>query len=347
MSPVAGASGGLWGRLRGLVGRGGSVPRGAPSFVVTDLLERGRRAKPGLSALDAVMGEDWALVDFDRAGRPPVSRAGIAAAHARDVARFPGGGPGFSAGRDPQAVVKMIRTGGASDIRGLRAQMAYLSRQGEEPLCRSERYMGAEIDADQAASLERAWAMPETAPEGGADRTSHLIVSFPEGTPVDAAEQAGRDWAEAMFGSGEQGGDSYDYYTAFHTDRAHPHMHVVVHRRGLERGDWLKVSRRSDITYDRMREVLVGVSREHGIHLEATPRYARGIHERPVPDAEYRRASAERREPEVPAHTPETALRAAAGLIHYARGAEAGGRDSEGDRPHAGGATAGGRAGAR
>lgn len=113
--------------------------------------------------------------------------------------------------------------------------MAYLSRDGAEPLQRSERYMGVVVDAEGAAALERAWAMP---PEGssGADRTSHFIVSFPETTPHGAVERAGRAWAEALFGSGDYGGDAYDYYTAFHTDRAHPHMHVVVHRRGLDNG---------------------------------------------------------------------------------------------------------------
>ena len=151
--------GGLWGRLRGLTaltgiaGRGRASRGAMPSFAVTDLLERGRAAKPEVSALDAVMGRDWAVVEAGRAGRAPVVRSGIAAAHRRDVARHPGGGmPG---GR-PQAVVKMIRQGGASDLRGMRAQMAYLSRQGEEPLQRSERYMGVEIDAEQAALLERA-----------------------------------------------------------------------------------------------------------------------------------------------------------------------------------------------
>ena len=321
MSGGAASGDGLWGRLRGLTVPGGdrSSGRAVPSFAMTDLLERGRAAKPPVSALDAVMGKDWAIVEAGRAGRAPVVRAGIAVAHRRDVARHSGGG---SPGGRPQAVVKMIRQGGASDLRGMRAQMAYLSRQGEEPLQRSERYMGVEIDAEQADLMERAWRMPSESREGGADRTTHFIVSFPEGTDTRASERAGRAWAEALFGSGDHGGDSFDYYTAFHTDRAHPHMHVVVHRRGLEHGAWLKVSLRSDLTYDRMREVLVDVAAREGIELEATPRLTRGVHDRVVPDAEYRRASAARRDPVAPGHTPETALRAAAGLIHYAREAE-------------------------
>ena len=325
----------LLNRLRGLTGPGarggGRPPRGAvPSFAMTDLLARGRGARPAVPALDAVMGEDWAIVEAGRAGRAPVVRAGIAVAHRRDVARHPGGG---LPGRKPQAVVKMVRRGGASDLRGMRAQMAYLSRRGAEPLQRSERYMGVEIDPEQASLMEAAWRMPAEGRDGGADRTTHFIVSFPEGTEIGAAERAGRDWAEALFGSGRYGGDSFDYYTAFHTDRAHPHLHVVVHRRGLETGAWLKVSLRGDLHYDRMRAVLVEVAGREGIELEATPRLARGVHDRPIPDAEYRRAGVARRAPVALEHSPETALRAAAGLIHHARGAAAAAREIEPSDP--------------
>ena len=285
---------------------------------VASLLARGRKAKPDVSAVDAVMGKDWAIVSPGRARKAREARLGLKIAHARDVARFAGGGGGGVPGGKPQAVVKMVRSGGVSDLRGLRAQMAYLSRKGEEPLERSERYMGLEVDPKQAQAMERSWQMPRDG-EGGADRTSHFIVSFPQDTDPNAAHRAGRAWAEEMFGSGKYGGDSYDYYTAFHTDRAHPHMHVVVYRRGLEHGEWLKVSRRSDLNYDRMREELVRVAARSGVELEASTRFARGRHDRPVADAEYRRAAAERRPPEAPTHTRETAIRAAAAMIHYAR----------------------------
>jgi type IV secretion system T-DNA border endonuclease VirD2 len=262
------------------------------------------------------MGEDWAIVE---AGRPRRGRSpglGLRAAHAADVKRGLAGG--ILPGRKPQAVVKMVRKGGASDIRGLRAQIAYLSRDGAQPLERSEALGGVEIDAEQLASIEKGWRMP---PEGSgrADRTSHFIVSFPEDADHASAQRAGRAWAEEMFGSGNHGGDRYDYYTAFHTDRAHPHMHVVVHRRGLDDGAWLKVSQRSDMNYDRMREVLVDVAGREGIELEATSRLARGLHDRPIPDAEYRLALDEGRAGVPPDHTHETAIRAAASLIHFSR----------------------------
>ncbi len=285
------------------------------SYQVVDLLRAGRSAPKDVSALDAVMGENWAIVEAGRARRHRDVGLGLKLAHRRNLERMGGGG---LPGRKPQAVIKMVRKGGASDVRGLRAQLAYLSRDGAQPVQRSEDFGGIDVDAEQAADIERSWRMP---PEGSgrADRTSHFIASFPEITHHDAAERAGRAWAEEMFGSGNYGGDSYDYYTAFHTDRSHPHMHVVVHRRGLDRGEWLKVSQRSDMNYDTMRAVLVDVAAHEGIELEATPRLARAVHDRPVPDAEYRLAGREGRQPVPPEHTRETAILAAAALIHQSR----------------------------
>ena len=288
---------------------------------VLALLERGRKAPPTVSALDAVMGEDWAIVELGRARKARPIRTGMRQKHRQDVSRKSarsGGTSAYLPGRRPQAVVKMVRGGGASDVRGLKAQMDYLSRDGEQPLVRSERYMGIEIDEAERETIESGWEMP---PEGSnlADRTSHFIASFPSNSDHDAAERSGRAWAEEMFGSGNYGGDSFDYYTAFHTDRDHPHMHVIVNRRGMDNGAWLKVSQRSDLNYDVMRETLVRVAGREGIELEATSRYERAIHDRPIPDAEYRRAKDEGRDAVAPEHTQQTAILAAAALIHHAR----------------------------
>ncbi|WP_146620198.1 relaxase/mobilization nuclease domain-containing protein [Acuticoccus sediminis] len=260
------------------------------------------------------MGEDWGEIDLGRAAM----RQSIAAAHQEDIA--PGGAPmpPCVPGHSAQAVVKMVRTGGARNVAGLKAQMTYLARQGGVELQRSERFMGIAIDDEEVANMVRAWAMP-TDGEARADRTSHFIVSFSQGTDAAAAERAGRAWAEEMFGSGAYGGDSFDYYTAFHTDRDHPHIHVVVHRRGLDNGTWLKVSKRSAFNYQAMRELAVEVGKAEGIDLEATPRFARGVHDRTVPDAEYRRAVSDGRAPAPPKHSEVSAIRTAAAIIHYAR----------------------------
>lgn len=289
------------------------------NHIVLDMLARGRAAPLQVSPVDAVMGDDWGIVDFGGGGAArQMMRQSLMTAHNRDIAPsgspMPSTVPGYSA----QAVVKMVRSGGARNAAGLKAQMDYLGRQGDVTMHRSERYMGIEIDSDEMSRMISGWNMP-TDGRGKSDRTSHFIVSFPRETGVAAAERAGRAWAEEMFGSGNYGGDTFDYYTAFHTDRDHPHTHVIVYRRGLDNGTWLKVSQRSDFNYQAMRDLAVQVGRDEGIVLEATPRLARGAWLRPVPDAEYRRAHAEGREAKAPEHTPITAARAAAAIIYYAR----------------------------
>jgi len=115
--------------------------------------------------------------------------------------------------------VKLIGSGGTATSRGLKAQMDYLSRQGDVPLVSSESTFGTELGVSDAAQIAAAWGLPDT-DRGGADRTSPFVVSFPLGTDPEAAERAGRSWAEELFDSGAYG-DRWDYYTAFHRDTAY------------------------------------------------------------------------------------------------------------------------------
>ncbi|TPE47893.1 relaxase/mobilization nuclease domain-containing protein [Amaricoccus solimangrovi] len=279
---------------------------------VPELLRRGAAAPPHLSPVDAVMGEDWARL---RLGRGAAAREGQ-------------GGAGLSGRRrraaiagvlspSPQAMVKLIGTGGARNARGLGAQMNYLGRSGAVALRASESGFGVEITAGEASRIAADWGMPE-ADRGGPDRTSHFVVSFPRGTDPEAAERAGRAWAAELFDSGAYG-DRWDYYTAFHTDTAYPHIHVVVGRRGLDEGTWLRISSWGAISFDRLREVQVEVAAREGIALTGTARLARGVHARPVPDGEYRRARAEGRDPVAPEHSAASAISTAAAILGYAR----------------------------
>ena len=84
--------------------------------MVAELLRRGRAAPAHVSPVDAVMGENWAEVDFAHGARRP-PRAALTAAHRQDIR--PGGAPmpPVVPGRREQIVVKMVRTGGASGWR--------------------------------------------------------------------------------------------------------------------------------------------------------------------------------------------------------------------------------------
>ena len=220
----------------------------------------------------------------------------------------------FSGGQ--QAVVKLVRNGGTQTARGLKAQITYLSREGEVDVERSERFFGTVIDEDGQNRLAASWGLDEPN-ETGVDKTSHFVVSFPIGTDREAAALAGRAWAEELFDSGKYG-DVYDYYTVSHNDTEHPHVHVIVNRRGVEEGAWLKISKRGPIDYQKLRDVQVEAAREHGIHLEATPRTARGETDRPYTDVEVKRADREQRSPTRPNHTEQSASKTAISVLDHA-----------------------------
>ncbi|MBO9101843.1 relaxase/mobilization nuclease domain-containing protein (plasmid) [Rhizobium sp. K1/93] len=76
--------------------------------------------------------------------------------------------------------------------------------------------------------------------------------------------------------------------------RDHPHLHVVVNRRELFGREWLKISRRHPhLNYDALRVRMAEISLRHGIVLDATSRAERGITERPITYAQYRRIERE------------------------------------------------------
>ena len=254
---------------------------------VRDLLASLGSAATG-DPVDWLMGEQWAELDLSRTSRLSLLRR--AERDLRELDGRGGGAPGGGASRPraslsllarrPEAMVKLVRSGGTTNAGGMRGQMRYLQKDGTIELEASERYFGAVLDDDLLAETIGAWN-GSASHDAKADRTSHFVVSFPVGTDEVAAYRAGRAWAEAMFDQGTYG-DVFDYYTAFHTDTPHPHMHVVVSRRGLEHGFWLKVSRRGPIDYEELRHVQVEAAAREGILLQATSRFARGAYERPV-----------------------------------------------------------------
>lgn len=187
----------------------------------------------------------------------------------------------------PQAIIRIVPGGGARTSDQIRNQWMYLTRQGDVQLQRSERHLGVILPVDQLEQVACSWAA-ETGNCRVLELTTHIVVSFPPGTEEAAAFATARAWAEELFGSGRNGG-TFDYLTACHTDRAHPHMHLVVNRRALE-GHWLKISRRhAQLNYETLRSSLVEIAARHGITLEATSRVERGLVETPITYAEYRR----------------------------------------------------------
>ena len=152
----------------------------------------------------------------------------------------------------PEAVTRMVPRGGCKTQAQLSAQMDYVEvRQDEHgnaylvQLLRSERHQSVPITEDEREEFLASW-LEETGEYVAAqgteqsekELTTHMVVSFPPETPDGMtreeyelrAHRAARAWAWEAFGTGNVCGN-FDYYTAFHTDKGHPHLHVIVNRR--------------------------------------------------------------------------------------------------------------------
>ncbi|RZS76849.1 relaxase/mobilization nuclease-like protein [Phyllobacterium myrsinacearum] len=211
------------------------------------------------------------------------------------------------ADENPQVFIKVIPGGGTNSVSGLLAQIDYITKErdvmefnaarqleivGKENPQLYHRLLDEEdfpIPRDDVHDMARRWVRETTVPPGTRDLTTHLVASFPFDSDREEAKNAALDWADEMFRSGNYGGDIYNYAYAVHRDKNHLHVHFIINRRG-ENGGWLKISNSSlGLHYDVMRQRMVPHALNHGIVLDATSREERGLIERPITSAEYRR----------------------------------------------------------
>lgn len=194
------------------------------------------------------------------------------------------------------AVFKKIASGGTHTRHQIRRQMDYINTKAQytfgfsDALTDERRQSEASLEAI-ADSWEASW---QGTPKNG--HTSHLLISFPPDTaPRDAAAIA-EEMCERAFGSEKEfADDRWEYIAALHTDRSHPHVHVLVNNRGVENGSWFYLSNKLDapFTYQGFRNLMVSVAQDCGVHLEATTRYERG-------DLQYSPSSAQWRQGRAP-----------------------------------------------
>ena len=144
----------------------------------------------------------------------------------------------------PQALVKIVRKGGAATRGDLVSQLSYLSREGELVLDEHDPADGdfAVEGREDIKGLAHAWAERWEAAaryDGrsarAASQTYHVVVSFPSGTEAEAARGAADLFAERFLTSGEFG-DAWRHVRPWHTDTEHPHIHLVIDRRGASGG---------------------------------------------------------------------------------------------------------------
>ena len=204
----------------------------------------------------------------------------------------------FSLGSNA-AVIKKIGKGGTANAKELAAQMDYLFSKSAAIFGN-----GVVLDADakgltkdERNDIVGDWVEDwRGSPRNG--HTSHLLLSFPSHVRAEKATLIAEAWAFEMFQSGEHQDDVWSYVAALHTDRAHPHVHIVVNNRGMLNDSWFFMAREHAFNLDRMKERMVAIAAEEGVFLDATSRAERGLLSYGPSRAEIERARTEGRAPE-------------------------------------------------
>ncbi|MDS9469612.1 relaxase/mobilization nuclease domain-containing protein [Paracoccus sp. MBLB3053] len=175
------------------------------------------------------------------------------------------------------AVLKKIHNGGTHSRKQLGNQFDYLFSKASaifgnmvehdperRTLSRAER-------KTIATDWEDAWTGD---PKNG--HTTHLLLSFPADVAPHRALQVAEIWAAEMFQSGMHVEDEWAYIAALHSDRSHPHVHIVLNNRGLENDTWFYMARGHAFDVITMKERMVEIAAEQGLFLDSASRIERG-----------------------------------------------------------------------
>lgn len=197
------------------------------------------------------------------------------------------------------AVLKKISKGGTINAKELAAQMDYLFSKSASIFGN-----GVVLDADakglskeERADIVGNWVEDwRGSPKNG--HTTHLLMSFPSHVRPEKAKLIAETWAFEMFQSGEHQDDVWSYVAALHTDKAHPHVHMVVNNRGTVNDTWFYMAKEHAFNLEVMKGRMVAIAAEEGVFLDATSRAERGLLSYGPSRAEIERARVEGRAPE-------------------------------------------------
>lgn len=245
-----------------------------------------------LSPAAELFGDGWSRVRGRRAGGgaggvPGSSEGSLLSGRRAQMARA-------ARGHSP-AIFKAIRKGGCHSRAELGRQLTYLTTKSAFILDSRGEFDGRRaLGPAEIKTVTRRFADqwdPTRHPKLG--HTSHLLMSFPIGTKPEHVREVARDLCEQFF-QGE--GAHFDFLVAVHTDRAHPHAHIVLNRRSKD-GEVFFLKRGHHFNYQVFREAMVEHGDRHGLRLQAARRLDRGVLTYTPRSIEVQRAREEGRAP--------------------------------------------------
>ncbi len=217
------------------------------------------------------------------------------------------------------AVFKRIRAGGCKTRQSLGNQLDYVNDKAVFTFSSMTNGLGetATLTEDQKDKIIESWAgtWRGTSKLGF---TSHMLLSFPTDVSAEQVQGIALDWCEHFFESGHYG-DEWDYVVAVHTDRDHPHAHILLNNRGKDQGVWFACWAEGVMSPQLMREKQAEIAEQYGVALDATTRLERGIFARPAGLEEIYAAKAEGRSAREIALTDQETSMAQAAVIGFAK----------------------------
>lgn len=217
------------------------------------------------------------------------------------------------------AVFKRIRAGGCKTRRSLGNQLNYVNDKAVFTFSSQANSLDGEatLSEEQKTKILDQWSGTWR----GSSKlgfTSHMLLSFPTDVSADQVRDIALDWCEHFFESGHYG-DEWDYVVAVHTDRDHPHAHILLNNRGKDQGVWFACWAEGVMSPQLMREKQAEIAEDYGVALDATTRLERGIFAKPAGLEEIYAAKAEGRTACEIALSEEEASMAEAAVIAFAK----------------------------
>ena len=248
-----------------------------------------------VSPVDQVMGRLFERSEDDSRNRAGLSHNG--GARAARSARQPSVSRMARVGAPHgKAIFKLVRRGGAQDRSGLKGQMKYVFNDDKlarviDPSGRVDSH-GAMQSRDMDAIIgnwSRDWWRGT---RNG--HTSHMIFSYPKETSIDQVDKITRGVLEEMFNSGDA---RFKYVAGIHDDTEHhPHAHVIVNRRASD-NSLFHMRSGTEYSYEGFREAMAAHAARHGIFLDPTFRFERGVTDKQPIREEQLKAQLEQRAP--------------------------------------------------
>ncbi|WP_170297783.1 relaxase/mobilization nuclease domain-containing protein [Paracoccus litorisediminis] len=175
------------------------------------------------------------------------------------------------------AVLKKIHHGGTHNRKQLGNQFDYLFAKASAIFGNMVEHdpKGRTLSREERKTIAGDWEDAWTGdPKNG--HTTHLLLSFPADVAPERALQVAEIWAAEMFQSGRHVADEWAYIAALHTDRSHPHVHIVINNRGLENDSWFYMAKGHAFDVLKMKERMVEIAAEQGLYLDSASRIERG-----------------------------------------------------------------------